>query len=220
MSGQQVGSVVGYVVGAYIGGPVGGQIGAAVGGYVGGVIDPTIIKGPSIGDAQQQTSQAGMAIPKCYGHTPPLAPTLIDGDKLARKITITTDNGKGSTSKTESEGFVATRAFLVCEGEIAAFARINRNGKLVYSSPSLATTSTPTARRSHRSCACTTEARHKALIRHWKPSTVLATRRTTEAEPTSLLSMMTRHRPAVQPISTGSRSSLLARWRTTAQRMT
>lgn len=128
MSGQQIGTVVGGIIGAYFGMP---QLGAAIGGYIGGVIDPTVIKGPSIGDAQQQSSLAGQPIPKCYGHCPPIAPTLIDGDKIARKIKIE-QGGKGSTTVTEQEGFIATRAFLVCEGE-ADPARIFRNGKLVYS---------------------------------------------------------------------------------------
>lgn len=132
MSGSQIGAVVGYAIGFYFGGPVGGQFGAAIGGYVGGVIDPTILKGPSIGDAQQQTSLGGQPIPKFFGHCPPVAVTLIDGDKLARKFTKTTDVGKGATTKQKEEGFIATRAFLVGEGP-ALPARITRNGKLVYS---------------------------------------------------------------------------------------
>lgn len=130
MSGSSIGGVVGGIIGGIFGQP---QIGMIAGSWIGGVLDPTIIKGPSIGDAQAQTSQAGAPIPKCYGHTPPIAVTLIDGDKIARKITRTEDVGKGATQKTETEHFIATRAFLVCEGEISGLGRITRNGKLVYS---------------------------------------------------------------------------------------
>lgn len=130
MSGQSIGTVVGYVVGSYFGVP---QLGAFIGGEIGGYIDPQVIKAPSIGDAQRQTSQAGMPIPKCYGHTPPFAPTLIDGDKVARKVKRKQKQGKGTPTIVESEGFIATRAFLMCEGEIKGVARITRNGKLVYS---------------------------------------------------------------------------------------
>jgi hypothetical protein len=134
MSGAQIGGFIGGVIGSYFG-PVGGYIGSAIGSYIGGVIDPTIYKGPSIGDAQQQASTTGMPIPKIYGHSPPIAPTLIDGDKIARKVKHTQDVGKGSTQKTETEGWVATRFFVVCENPDgdARIARITRNGKLVYS---------------------------------------------------------------------------------------
>lgn len=101
---------------------------------MGGAISPDKVSAPSIGDAQQQTSQAGMPIPKCLGHSQPIAPTLIDGDKIARKTFHDEQQGKGGGPVVEDvEGFVATRAFLVCEGPIEGFARIYRNGKLVYS---------------------------------------------------------------------------------------
>lgn len=131
MSGQQIGTVVGGLIGAYFGGPAGAQLGAAIGGYIGGVIDPTVIKGPSIGDAQQQTSLGGQPIPKFYGHCPPVAPTVVGGDAVARKIKVKS-GGKGDTTQSEQEKFIATRAFLVGEG-VAYPARITRNGKLVYS---------------------------------------------------------------------------------------
>jgi len=130
MSGQQAGTVVGFVAGFFL--PGGPQVWATVGGVVGSYISPTVFKGPSIGDAQQQTSRTGMPIPKAFGHPPPFAPTLVDGDKVARKIKKKQSNGKGAPTQTEYEAFIATRAFLIGE-QISAVARITRNGKLVYS---------------------------------------------------------------------------------------
>lgn len=130
MSGQQVGTAVGFVAGFFL--PGGPQVWATIGGIAGSYISPTKFKAPSIGDAQTQTSQTGMPIPKAFGRPPPFAPTLVDGDKIARKIKKES-GGKGAPPVTESEGFIATRAFLCCEGPIAAFARIKRNEKIIYS---------------------------------------------------------------------------------------
>lgn len=130
MSGQQIGTVVGFVAGFWL--PGGPQVWAAVGGTIGGALDPAEFQGPSIGDAQNQTSQAGAPIPKVYGHPGPFAGTLIDGDPIARKITRETEQGKGSGPTVETEGFIATRAFLICEGEVDLL-RVRRNGKLVWS---------------------------------------------------------------------------------------
>lgn len=129
MSGQQIGTAVGFVAGFFL--PGGPQVWATIGGIAGSYISPTKFKAPSIGDAQTQTSQTGMPIPKAFGHPPPFAPTLVDGDKIARKIKKES-GGKGAPPVTESEGFIATRAFLIGE-PIAAIARLTRNGKLVYS---------------------------------------------------------------------------------------
>ena len=69
---------------------------------------------------------------KAFGHPPPFALTVIDGDKVARKIKKTQSNGKGAPTKTESEGFIATRVPGVRGGRSRAYARIFRNEKLVY----------------------------------------------------------------------------------------
>jgi hypothetical protein len=132
MSGSTIGGVIGGVIGAYFGN---WQLGYAIGSAIGGAIDPTVIKGPSIGDAQQQSSQAGRPIPAIFGHAPPIAATIVDGDPKARKIKRRQTVGKGSGQVQETEGFIATRLFLLCEspGGAANVARIRRNGKLVYS---------------------------------------------------------------------------------------
>lgn len=123
-----IGAAVGFFVG---GGPAGAQWGYAIGSTVGSIIDPKVIKGPDLGDAKQQTSQAGIPIVKVYGMPAPFAGTIIDGDPVSRKYTKREKQGKGGPV-VESQGFRATRAILVGEGEID-YARIWRNGKLVYS---------------------------------------------------------------------------------------
>ena len=133
MSGSQIGGVLGGVIGFIYGGPAGAQWGVAIGSTVGSYISPDVIKAPSIGDAARQGSTAGWPIPKIYGHPAPQGVCLIDGDPIARKITVETEQGKGAPATVESEKYIATRCFLVCEGEIAGYARIRRNGKLVYS---------------------------------------------------------------------------------------
>lgn len=129
MSGSQIGGVVGGVIGAFWGGNW--QLGYAIGSAIGGAIDPDVIKGPDLGDARQQTSQAGAPIPKAYGMPAPFAGCLIDGDPISRKYTKRERQGKGGPIQ-ESQGFRATRAILVGEGEVTVV-RIWRNGKLVLS---------------------------------------------------------------------------------------
>lgn len=131
MSTSQGLGIIGAAVGAFVGGPAGAQWGYAIGSTVGSIIDPEVIKGPDLGDAKQQTSQAGIPIVKVYGMPAPFAGTLIDGDKISRPYTKREQQGKGGPI-VETPGFKATRAILVCEGEVD-FARIWRNNKLVYS---------------------------------------------------------------------------------------
>lgn len=129
MSGRSIGSVVGFVIGTYFGAP---QLGAMIGGFIGGQVSPDVIKGPSIGDAQQQTAQAGVPRPVVYGHPAPFAGNLIDGESKARKVIVKRrDNGKGSPVITKEEHFLLTSAIRICEGQIAGVARIRRNGKVV-----------------------------------------------------------------------------------------
>lgn len=133
MSGQQIGMVVGGAVGFFAGGNV--ALGMSIGGAIGGALDPPHFKAPGIGDPRPQTSQAGMPIPKFFGKPKPQPCTVIDGDPIARKIFIETEQGKGGGPTVTSEGWIATRAFLVGEADepLAGIGRIRRNGKLVYS---------------------------------------------------------------------------------------
>lgn len=126
MSGQQIGTIVGGVVGAFFGMP---QLGMVIGGMIGGAIDPEVIKAPGIGDAQRQTTQAGVPRPVVFGHPAPFMGNIIDGEHKARKI-IVEEGGKGGPV-VESERFILTSAIRICEGPIAGVVRIWRNGEVV-----------------------------------------------------------------------------------------
>lgn len=127
MSGSTIGGVVGGVVGFFFGVP---QLGYAIGSIIGGAIDPEEIRGPSIGDAQRQTSLAGAPRPVVYGHPAPFMGNIIDGEAKARKITQT-EGGKGGPEVT-TERFILTSAIRICEGPIAGVLRIWRNDQLVF----------------------------------------------------------------------------------------
>lgn len=127
MSGQQIGTVVGGVIGLYFGNP---QLGMMIGGMIGGAIDPEVIRAPGIGDAQKQTTQAGVPRPVVYGHPAPFMGNIIDGEHKARKI-IVEEGGKGGPV-VESERFLLTSAIRICEGPIAGVLRVWRNGEVVY----------------------------------------------------------------------------------------
>jgi hypothetical protein len=130
MSGSTLGGIVGAVVGFYVGGPAGAQYGWMIGAAVGGYVDPQQIKAPSIGDAQQQSSQPGIPRPVIYGHPAPFAGNIIDGESKARKIKVKEQQGKGGPV-VESERFLLTSAVRICEGPVKVL-RIWRNGEVVY----------------------------------------------------------------------------------------
>lgn len=132
MSGSTVGGVLGAAVGFWIGGPEGARWGWMIGSAVGGAVDPDVIRAPSIGDAQRQTSQAGIPIPKIYGKPQPIKGNLIDGESIARRITVEEQQGKGGGPVVESERFLLTYAVGICEGPIAGIQRLRRNGEIVY----------------------------------------------------------------------------------------
>lgn len=127
MSGSTIGGVVGGVIGAFFGAP---QLGYVIGSLIGGAIDPEEFRGPSIGDAQRQTSQAGAPRPVVYGLPAPFRGNIIDGEAQARKIEQT-EGGKGGPEVT-TERFILTSAIRICEGPIAGVLRIWRNDQLVY----------------------------------------------------------------------------------------
>lgn len=127
MSGSTIGGVVGGVVGFFFSVP---QLGYVLGSAIGGAVDPEEIRGPSIGDAQRQTSQAGVPRPVVYGHPAPFQGNLIDGEAKARVIEQT-EGGKGGPEVT-TERFILTSAIRICEGPIAGVLKIWRNDQLVF----------------------------------------------------------------------------------------
>jgi hypothetical protein len=132
MSGSTIGSIAGGIIGFIVGGPFGAQIGVVAGGLIGGYIAPEHIKGPSIGDAQKQTSQAGVTRPVVYNHPAPFRGNLIDGERKARKIITEHRQGKGGPV-VEEEQFLLTYCIRICEteGDIS-LVRAWRNGVVVY----------------------------------------------------------------------------------------
>jgi hypothetical protein len=119
----------GAIVGGIIGGPQGAAWGWAIGSSVGNVVDPQVIKGPSLGDLAQQTSQEGGPIPIIFGMSPPISGNVIATSQP--RIVKKKSGGKGGP-KVESEYAYRTYAIGVCEGPIGGFLRVWRNGKKVY----------------------------------------------------------------------------------------
>ncbi len=145
MSGQQIGSVVGGVVGAVVGSFVPGlgtalgySLGSAIGGAIGGYVDPTIIKGPRLTDAMQQTVSDGVPLPWGFGTFPTAGNIIWAGDLVERKHE---DDGKGSGTVQVTYTYHRSYAILICQGirqpdgtyePIAGILQVKRDGKVVY----------------------------------------------------------------------------------------
>ena len=117
--------IVGLVVGAMFGAP---QLGFMIGSLVGNVVDPQVIKGPSIGDGQTQTSNEGVPRPIVYG-TVCLSGNILDKSEIFKSIKRS--GGKGGGPVTEEERMHMTYAIRVCEGPVDALVRIWEDEKLV-----------------------------------------------------------------------------------------
>lgn len=145
MSGQQIGSVVGGVVGAVVGSFVPGlgtsfgyAIGSAIGGAVGGYVDPTVIKGPRLTDATQQTASDGVPIP--WGHgTFPTSGNIIWASTLRERKKE--DDGKGTGFVNVTYHYYRDYAIGICSGvrqtdgtylPIEGILQVTQNGKVVY----------------------------------------------------------------------------------------
>jgi len=136
MSGQQIGAVVGGAIGAFFGAgnPAAIQLGMAIGGTLGGIVDPTKVKGPKIGDGQQQSATDGNPIAWVQG-TAMVAGTIVQVSPRRQKRHK--DSGKGGTTQvtyTASQDF----AILVCEScelrdsTMSSILMVFQDGKLVY----------------------------------------------------------------------------------------
>jgi hypothetical protein len=126
MSGSTIGGVVGGVIGAYFGNAqLGWMIGSAIGGYV----DPDVIKGPRLKDAQVQTSQEGVPRPIVFGTAVVAGNVIQRGPLIEHKHKERT--GKGGPEQV-TYTYTRTYAIRVCEGPIAGIRRIWRDDKLIY----------------------------------------------------------------------------------------
>ncbi len=126
LSGSTIGGVVGAIVGFWVGNPqLGWMIGSAIGGYV----DPDVIEGPRLKDAQGITAMEGMPRPFGYG-------TFVCGGNIIQSGPLNEfskkNRGKGGPVQ-KTWHYHRTYAIRVCEGPIAGIRRIWRNDMLVYS---------------------------------------------------------------------------------------
>lgn len=127
---QALGVVVGGLAFYFSGGnPQAFQFGYMIGSAVGTIIDPEVIRGPSLGDGMTQTAQAGVPRPIVYGLCA-VRGNIIDVGPLRKRIRRE-EQGKGGPVL-ETERWIRTYAIRICEGPIAGIRRIWRDGKLVY----------------------------------------------------------------------------------------
>lgn len=127
MSGQQIGGAVGFVVGAYFGYP---QLGYMIGSALGAAVDPEKIDGPRLRDAQAQTAIDGIPISFGYGTFPTSGNIIWTGPLVEVRKNV--KQGKGSGPVVREYHYLRSYAIGVCEGPIAGFLLIRRNGKVVY----------------------------------------------------------------------------------------
>lgn len=128
---RQVLPVIGAAIGAYFGGAQGAQIGWAIGSYVGNAVDPLVIKGPSIGDLTQQTSQEGTPRPIFFALSQPVSGNIVmcSQPKIVKKKE---SSGKGGGPVTEVQTVFRSYAVAIGEGPNVQLIRCWSNGKLVY----------------------------------------------------------------------------------------
>lgn len=127
---RQVLPVVGAIIGAYFGGAQGAQWGWAIGSVIGNAVDPLVIKGPSIGDLTQQTSQEGVPRPIVYGLSQPISGNIVMCSQ-PKIVTKRQRQGKGGPV-TETQSVYRSYAIGICEGPDVQLIRVWANGKLVY----------------------------------------------------------------------------------------
>lgn len=126
MSGSTIGGVVGAVIGAYFGNAqLGWMIGSAIGGYV----DPDIIKGPRLADAQSQTSMEGAPRPIVFG-TAVMSGNVIHAGPLVEHKKKKRQGKGGPVTITYT--YTRSYALRICEGPVSGISRVWRDGKLVY----------------------------------------------------------------------------------------
>jgi hypothetical protein len=128
VSGATIGGVIGAVIGSFIPG-VGTSIGWMIGSAIGGYVDPEIIKGPKLGDAQAVIVREGSLIPFGYG-------TFVCGGNILQCGPLDEHKHRERTGKggPVQETFSYTRTFAVgiCEGSVGGVLRIWADGKLLY----------------------------------------------------------------------------------------
>lgn len=132
-------TLVGAIVGGIYGGPQGAQIGAAIGGAIGGVVDPQVIRTPSIGDVAAQKVGEGVPIPQ-YDGTAGGAGVLVYCSE-PRVVVVEEEQGKGTGAVVESERIYLTFTIMIGQSlqdgpgirlGVPYLLRIWQDDKLVY----------------------------------------------------------------------------------------
>lgn len=126
---RQVLPIAGAVIGGAVGGPMGAQIGFALGSIVGNAVDPQVIKGPAIGEANLQTSAEGVFRPVVFGTAAIKGNVIVRGNRQVR--TTRTSQGKGGGPVTEEQRVYWTFAIRLAE-PLDSIIRIWQDEKLVY----------------------------------------------------------------------------------------
>lgn len=128
---RQVLTVAGFAAGFFL--PGGPAVWGAVGAAIGGAIDPEVIKGPRIGEANTQTSAEGAFRPIVFAKGAVKGNIIERGNRQVR--TQRTSQGKGSGPVSENQRVYWTFAIRICEGGpegIGGVPRIWMGEKLVY----------------------------------------------------------------------------------------
>lgn len=106
---RQVLPWVGAAVGGYFGGPQGAQIGFAIGSLVGNAVDPQVIKGPALGEGQQNVASEGGYRPIVLGKGAVGVCMIHEGPEIRR--TIRNRQSKGGGPVTEEQRMYRTMAY-------------------------------------------------------------------------------------------------------------
>lgn len=145
MSGSTIGGFIGAGVGFFFG-PAGAKWGFEIGAIAGGILDPDVIKGQRLTDAQVQTSIDGVMRPIIYGTYACKGNVIQFGPLVEHKHKKRT--GKGGPVQ-ESFTYTRTWAIRICEasptGHPCRLRRAWRLGKLVYDATGTGTISADSA---------------------------------------------------------------------------
>lgn len=135
MSGSTIGSVLGAGVGFLVAGPAGARWGWMIGGAIGGYVDPDVIKGPKLENAQPQLSNEGAPRPLIYGRAAVTGNIIQVGPLVEHKKRERTGKGGGPVQETYT--YTRTVAIRICEaaplGGEMKLVRVWANDKLIYS---------------------------------------------------------------------------------------
>lgn len=122
--------IVGAVAGFFIGGPTGAQYGWLAGSVAGALVGSQTRRSVRVNETGAQTTTEGAPRAIVYGAAI-VTGNLIDTGPI--RIVETTEEAKGGSGPSSTtRSYFRTYAIRVCEGPIAAYLMIKRDGKVVY----------------------------------------------------------------------------------------